>query len=63
MPRSFITYLSESSWLTVEKFRERFLLYSKVIGRCDPSAFLGITVQGIKSKKFLLPNFVLSNYA
>ena len=49
IPRLFRTYLLETSWKTVEVSRKRFLLFQEVMGQCDTSAFLGITVQGIKS--------------
>ena len=51
MPRPVITYLLETSWINLEVFIKRVLLYWEVMGQRDPSAFQGITVQGIKSKE------------
>ena len=56
MHRPIIPYLIEILSITVEAVnkqhvRKRYMLYIEVTGQSDPFAFLGITVQGMKSKK------------
>ena len=43
--------------------RKRIMLNSEAMGQCDPSVFLGITVQGIKSEKAFAPNLAWIKYA
>ena len=48
--RQIIAHLRGSSWIIVEVSKKRFLLYQEIMCQSNPSAFIGITVQGIKSK-------------
>ena len=57
MLRPTITYLLETLWITIEVSRNHFFSIKKLWINVTPSALLGITVQGMKSKK-MLPKFV-----
>ena len=50
-PGQVITFLLQSSRITVELSRKRFLLKYDVRDPCDLSAFPGINVQCIRSEK------------
>ena len=52
VPKPIMSYLLQNSWITAEVYSKRFLVHWEAMGQCDPSAFLGITVQDIKIKKF-----------
>ena len=51
MKWSITTHFFETSWITLEVTRKRFLLYQEVMDQSHQSTCLGLTVQGIKSKK------------
>ena len=59
MPRPIITNLLETLCINVEVSRKLFLLYKEDMGQYDPSAFLGKTVYGIKSKKNFASKFFM----
>ena len=49
--KPIINYLLETSCITVEVSMKRFWLYYEVMGQYDPSVFLGIAVQDMRSNK------------
>ena len=51
LSRRMMTYLVQTSWILIEVSRKHFFSTKKLWVNVNPSAFLGITVQGFKSKK------------